>query len=141
MNNDDIVTLESRDGDKREIAYGVVKLSSTVANLVEDAGVDNPIPIPNVTTKTLDKIIEYLIYHEEHPREHLDYEGKGLDDIGEWDLQYCASMNNAVLFDVIVASNYLDIQSLLHLTCKTVAKMIKGKKPDEIKKVLAIEAE
>ena len=69
------------------------------------------------------------------------YEGKGLDEIGDWDREFCSSMNNAVLFKVILASNYLDIGPLLHLTCKTVAKMIKGKKPSEIKEILKIEVE
>ena len=32
------------------------------------------------------------------------------------------------------AANYLDIKSLLDLTCKRVADMIKGKKPEEIRK-------
>ncbi len=31
------------------------------------------------------------------------------------------------------AANFLDIQSLLDLTCKTVADMIKGKTPEQIR--------
>jgi hypothetical protein len=33
------------------------------------------------------------------------------------------------LFELILAVNYLDIKSLLDVTCKGVAKMIQGKKP------------
>ncbi|KAF7840999.1 SKP1-like protein 1A [Senna tora] len=32
------------------------------------------------------------------------------------------------------AANYLNIKSLLDLTCKTVADMIRGKMPEEIRK-------
>lgn len=36
------------------------------------------------------------------------------------------------------AANYLDIKGLLDVTCKTVANMIKGKAPDEIRKTFNI---
>ena len=38
-----------------------------------------------------------------------------------------------VLFELILAANYLDIKSLLDLTCAKVASMIKGKNTEEIR--------
>jgi S-phase kinase-associated protein 1 len=38
----------------------------------------------------------------------------------------------------IQASNYLDIKPLLDVGCKTVANMIKGKSPEEIRKTFNI---
>merc|ERR1711964_926646 len=40
------------------------------------------------------------------------------------------------IFDLILAVNYLDIKSLLHLGCAKIATLIKGKTPEEIKKIL-----
>lgn len=37
------------------------------------------------------------------------------------------------------AANFLDIKSLLDLTCQKVADMIKGKQPEEIRKIFNIE--
>ena len=38
-----------------------------------------------------------------------------------------------VLFELILAANYLDIKSLLDLTCAKVASMIKGKNTEDTK--------
>ncbi|KAL6966024.1 hypothetical protein U1Q18_045590 [Sarracenia purpurea var. burkii] len=42
------------------------------------------------------------------------------------------------LLNLILAANYLNIKSLLDLTCRTVADMIKGKTPEEIRKTFNI---
>ena len=41
-------------------------------------------------------------------------------------------MDQGTLFELISAANYLDIEKLLDMACKTVANMIKGKTADEI---------
>jgi hypothetical protein len=50
----------------------------------------------------------------------------------------CVQVDQPTLFELILAANYLDIKELLDLTCKTVANMIKGKTPEEIRKTFNI---
>merc|ERR1712098_504531 len=42
----------------------------------------------------------------------------------------------AQIFKVILAANYLGIKSFLHLGCAKIAALIKGKSPEEIKRIL-----
>ena len=49
---------------------------------------------------------------------------KRTDDIIGWDVDFC-KVEKAMLFNIILAANYLDIKDLLDVTCKTVANMIK----------------
>ncbi len=45
----------------------------------------------------------------------------------------------AQLYDLILAANYMDIKSLLHLGCAKVASLIKGQPLEKIKEILAID--
>ena len=55
------------------------------------------------------------------------------DHVSEWDAGYIDSIDQEMLFEIILAANHFDIQSLLDLACAKVASMIKGKAPEEIR--------
>nr|GEX76408.1 SKP1-like protein 1B [Tanacetum cinerariifolium] len=75
----------------------------------------------------LSKVIEYCKKHVEAPRTEDE------EDLKSFDTNF-VKVDQGTLFDLIMAANYLDIKSLLDLTCQTVADMIKGKTPEEIRK-------
>jgi len=110
--------------------------------MLEDLGTSSDVAIPlhNVTSKILDKVIEYCKHHVEHPVPKTDDkvgDKAKSEDILPWDKDFC-NVDQATLFELILAANYLDIKPLLDLTCKTVANMIKGKTPEEIRKTFNI---
>merc|ERR1719263_1061636 len=61
-------------------------------------------------------------------------------NVSEWDCEFLI-VKQTDLFELILAANYLDIKPLLDLTCAQVASMIKGRTPDEIRKIFNISSD
>ncbi|XP_077231464.1 SKP1-like protein 1B [Tasmannia lanceolata] len=129
------VTLKSSDGEVFEVDEIVALESQTIKHMIEDDCADNGIPLPNVTSKILSKVIEYCKKHVELPKNSEDKSPE--EELKNWDAEF-VKVDQATLFDLILAANYLNIKSLLDLTCQTVADMIKGKTPEEIRKTFNI---
>ncbi|OMO75493.1 SKP1 component [Corchorus olitorius] len=130
------ITLKSSDGENFEVDEAVALESQTIKHMIEDDCADNGIPLPNVTSKILSKVIEYCKKHVEAPKSD-DRSASVEDELKLWDADF-VKVDQATLFDLILAANYLNIKSLLDLTCQTVADMIKGKTPEEIRKTFNI---
>jgi len=92
-----------------------------------------------VSAKILQKVVDYCQHHVQNPTPAKtdDKKDDKKDEIAPWDKDFC-NVDQATLFELILAANYLDIKPLLDLTCKTVANMIKGKTPEEIRKTFNI---
>lgn len=137
------VKLQSNDQHQIEVDKGVAERSLLIKNMLEDLGetaVHQVIPIPNVTEPVLRKVIEWCEHHRNDPPSTGDDESdnrKRTTDIDEWDQKFM-QVDQEMLFEIILASNYLDIKPLLDVGCKTVANMIKGKSPEEIRKTFNI---
>jgi len=131
--------VESSNNKVIEIPQEIASMSVTIKHMLEDIGdSDTPIPLPNVNGYILEKVIEYSRYHHEHPSlPSEEKDEKRTDDIIPWDKEFC-KVDQPTLFELILAANYLDIKPLLDVTCKTVANMIKGKTPEEIRKTFNI---
>ncbi|KAG6775671.1 hypothetical protein POTOM_019160 [Populus tomentosa] len=189
------ISLRSSDGESFEVDEAVALESQTIKHMIEDDCADNGIPLPNVTSKILAKVIEYCKKHVETPKSEDRGTNSGDDELKNWDTEF-VRVDQATLFDLILdddellhsiavtavliysigllglnsvsdaigwererhkqlylvywnkyctavesdsnAANYLNIKGLLDLTCQTVADMIKGKTPEEIRKTFNI---
>ncbi|CAI0557667.1 unnamed protein product [Linum tenue] len=132
-------TLRSSDGETFEVEEAVAVESQTIKHMIEDDCADSEIPLPNVTSAILAKVIEYC---RKHVEAGADKEKDKLitspdEALKTWDADF-VKVDQNTLFDLILAANYLNIKSLLDLTCQTVADMIKGKTPEEIRKTFNI---
>lgn len=133
------IRLQSSDEQEFRVERDIAEKSMLLKNILEDVGEsDMAIPVPNVTGPILQKVIEWCTHHRKDPPvTEDDTKERRTDDIGDWDLEFC-KVDQGTLFELILAANYLDIKPLLDLTCKTVANMIKGKSPEEIRKTFNI---
>eukprot|EP01133_Synstelium_polycarpum_P005748 gene5748-6652_t len=126
------VKIESSDAKTFEVEREVADMFVAIKNLLEDIGEDtNAIPLPNVTGSILEKVIEWCVYHIEHPKPDEKRDPKDIYDYA-FDKEF-VKVDHTTLFELILAANYLDIKGLLDVTCKTVANMIRAKTPEEIK--------
>jgi len=144
------VFLNSKDGKKLEVDRTIAMKWGTIRNILQDLQGDNPeIPVPEIYSSILEKIVEHTEHHKNDPiapsqrdrennkdRENKEEE-KRTDDIMPWDLKFC-EVDKSTVYQMLMASNYLDYRPLLDLTCKTIANWIKGKTPSEIRELLEI---
>jgi len=137
------ITLVSNDNASITVDRAVAERSMLVKNMLEDLGdgvLSTPVPIPNVNEAVLRKVIEWCEHHKHDPVASPDDDSdtrKKTTDIEEWDQKFM-QVDQEMLFEIILAANYLDIKALLDVGCKTVANMIKGKSPEEIRKTFNI---
>ena len=57
--------------------------------------------------------------------------------VEEWDRNFL-KVDQEMLYEIILAANYLNIKPLLESGCKMVAEMIKSKSPEELRRTFNI---
>jgi S-phase kinase-associated protein 1 len=122
------VTLETFDKHIIHLDENIAKRSEVLKQMLEDIpDSDEPIPIFDKSCEltTMNIIVAYLSKHQ-----HFDDNKVVKEERDKFDKDFI-KVEDDVLFNIILAANYLDIKSLLDLTCKTVADYIKQCKTTE----------
>jgi len=133
------IKLQSSDGEIFDVDVEIAKASVTIKTMLEDLGMDDDddevVPLQNVNSAILKRVIQWATHHKDdpQPQDEDDNKDKRTDDIHPWDADFL-KVDQGTLLELILAANYLDIKGLLDVTCKTVANMMKGKSPEEIRK-------
>ncbi|CBQ69042.1 probable negative regulator sulfur controller-3 [Sporisorium reilianum SRZ2] len=137
-----MVSLTTSDSEQFTVDRDVAERSVLIKQMLEDIGdTDQPIPLPNVSSNVLKKVLEYCSHHRSDPpapADDAEESRRRTTDISDWDAKFI-QVDQEMLFEIILAANYLDIKPLLDVGCKTVANMIKGKTPEEIRKLFNIQ--
>ena len=88
----------------------IYEKSKLLTVIAEEFGNDQVVPLPNITSHILMKIIKDTPHEE----------------------------NRDILFDMANAADYLQMDELLDETCKEIAELLKGKTSKEIRRILNI---
>ena len=106
--------LQSSDGAVFSVDLAVARLSVTIRTMMDDLGLEgaeDAVPLPNVKGDVLKKVLEWCgKYKDTSYKSAEGYENKY--ELSEWDVEFF-KVEQAMLFDLILAANYLDIESLL----------------------------
>ena len=126
--------------------------------MLEDLGVEKNndvdevkevLPLPNIDSEVLRKVIDWCEQHKNVPDPEKEEESKDgerkqkqIVKLEGWEEEFMSTINylneqgQSILFDVIIAANYLHIQGLIDITTMEVArKMESCKSPEEIRKM------
>lgn len=134
--------LMSQEGERFEVDKEVAQMSVLVKEMTEEDDDDDEleVPLPNVKSSVLRRVISFCEHHVREPMHDIEKPLKSsnmAEVVSEWDANF-VKVEQDVLFELILAANYMDIKSLLDLTCAKVASMIKGKTPEQIRQTFNI---
>jgi S-phase kinase-associated protein 1 len=140
---DKMLTLVSSEGEKMQISVKAAQRSQMIKRIIDDFPNETEIPLNNVKSNILKKIKEYLDHYQdtdpkeiERPLASQNYQ----ECVDPWDFEFI-NVDLDLIFEIMLASNYMDIKPLLELATSKVASIIKGKTPEEIRKTFNIQKE
>ncbi|KAF0909833.1 hypothetical protein E2562_000147 [Oryza meyeriana var. granulata] len=146
-NAGNMILLISSDGEHFELPEAAARLSNVVSNMIEDDCTQNGIPLPNVTSNVLAKIAEYCTKHAaigsstdvaSSSSSSAAATTAKKEELRSFDARFI-DVDKAMLFDLLIAANYMSIKGLVDLASQRVADLIMGKSPEEIRKEFMIE--
>ena len=125
----------SKEGETFEVPMEVAKMSQLVAETYDDDDDDDDedasprdIPLPNVRSEVLVKVIEYCKHYQEEKMTAIQtpLRSNHLDELVQKRYaDFVLAMDQKLLFDLVAAANFMDIKPLLDLTCLAASILIK----------------
>merc|ERR1712141_933046 len=143
-----LIKLQSSDGKVFPIDMSIAKLSTTIRDMLENLGMDGlendsdeVIPLANIDGHVLEKVIEWAENHKtEKDPKVVETDKIYWYPLTPFNQKFFEMMEQQMVFDIILAANYLDIEDLLALGTKAVADRIKKcKDADEIRKTFTVQ--
>merc|ERR1712212_538753 len=140
--DDEILSLQSggQKPQKFEISRKCAELSKFVTTILEGDADATSIEIRQVPPATLKHVVDYLEHHNDKEPEPLPCPVRSIHMSqivsDKWDASWIDAFDKKTIFEVILAANYMDIKSLLHLGCAKIATLIKQLDQKEINRII-----
>jgi len=140
----DIKLTAKKDGKDVTVKKSDAVISALIKGAIETDPKSVEIVLQELNYPTLLLVKDYMEHHQGKDPAIVEKPLKSnkMSDVCKdaWDAKFIDDIdtkNRQQLYDIILAANYLDIRSLLHLGCAKVASLIKGQPLDKIKDILA----
>jgi S-phase kinase-associated protein 1 len=137
------VNLETKDGKSFEVERAHCYISALVRTSFDGDRDAKSLPLKGITAGPMANVVKFMEHHKgtEPPIVEKPLRSKVMKEVckDEWDATFIDAVGEVRqdLYDLILAANYLDIKSLLHLGCAKVASLIKGQPLEKIKEILS----
>ncbi|KAF8668802.1 hypothetical protein HU200_051999 [Digitaria exilis] len=138
-----MITLVSSEGKVFKVSEDAARLSTVLADMIDNGCAGGDIPVPNATARALATVIKYCEKHADEP--DPDHGGgssstaaSDKETLAEWDRKLVDNLTTNALFDLLLASNFLDIKGLLGVASQKVADMIQSKTPAQVRTIFGI---
>ena len=122
------ITLISSDNQPFMLSAKAASRSRLVKDMTTDFEAQPDFPMENIHSSTLSKIVEYLKHYQNTEPKDIQKPLKNsqIDTLLDpWDLNFINSLSKEEAFNIINATNYMDISSLNQLcACKIAAELI-----------------
>ncbi|CAI2356136.1 unnamed protein product [Caenorhabditis sp. 36 PRJEB53466] len=127
-----LVQLKSADNVIFDISLKAMSQSNTLKVIMdyhmENPKVTDPIPLCNTDAKTAKLVVEWCEKHKDEQRA-----GGKLIRKKDYDREFTDCLSNSQICDLIIASNYLDIESLRENCYLAILNKIQGKSVKQIR--------
>lgn len=131
----ELITLTSSEGKQFQIYKKVTTMSQLLKGAIEDYTGKINIPLTEINSKTLQKVIEYL----EHWSNTLPSEIKKPIEshqmtqlVDQWSAAYIDSLSLEEIGDLAIAANFMEIPPLVELCCCKISAIGISKPVDEL---------
>ena len=134
------INIICKGGNRLSLKLEAAKISNFIFNYLNDYP-NEDLYLKNLKYPTLKMIKKYLEHyiHKTPKKIEMPLPNKEFKDcIDEWDYDFI-NCDTETILELMVAANFLDINSLLDLTSAKIASLIKGKNPEEIRRILNME--
>jgi S-phase kinase-associated protein 1 len=142
----------SSEGKPFKVSEEAARLSTVLADMIDNGCAGGNIPLPNVTARALVTVIKYCDKHAaaaaaKPDSDHCAAEGSSTTTsvtaasektLAEWDSKLVDKLTLDALYDLLLASNFLDIKGLLGAASQKVADIIKSKTPAQVRTIFGI---
>lgn len=146
--DDKKIILKSKDGKTFEVKRSHFMMCGMLKGILEATRDDDDddenssitVPISNVESHVLEKVIKYCDHHWNNLAKPIKKPLKESFDsvVTAWDNSYI-NVEPSLIIELTMAANYLDIKGLLNLTCAKIAMIMKNKTTEQLREIFGIE--